>query len=240
MVEERRPAKRVVKKVVKKTVVVRPAQTGSTKVAAPPSTTSVKTPIAKLKAKTATRRRPQIRIPTPPRRPGAGLAARVRLVGTRVGDRGRDVGFTTGQVVRRSVQWVRDLRLPHLSPLRAAAVTGIIVGLLAVALGWLSYELFSATRGTSAGGGWGALVLVVVAFVTFGAGELLLEGFGVDHGRSISAMSIMLVLVLVLTFFLDLAAGRGAWILLPLLGMVSFVGSCRMMLFAADQPNPHR
>ena len=44
--------------------------------------------------------------------------------------------------------------------------------------------------------------------MTFAVGELLLGGFGVDHGRFISSMSIMLVLVLVLTFFLNLAAGR--------------------------------
>ena len=133
---------------------------------------------------------------------------------------------------------MRDLRLPLLSPLRAAAITGLVVGLLAVALGYLSYELFSATRGTSAGGGWGALVLVVVAFVTFAVGELLLGGFGVDHGRFISAMSVMLVLVFVLTFFLELAAGPAAWILFPVLGMIAFMVSCRVALFAADQPNP--
>ena len=127
--------------------------------------------------------------------------------------------------------------MPHLSPLRAAAITGAIVGVLAVALGYLSYELFSATRGTSAGGGWGALVLVVVAFVAFAVGELLLGGFGIDHARVISSMSIMLVLVLVLTFFLNLAAGSGAWILMPVLGMISFMVSCRVLMFAAEQPN---
>ena len=235
MVDERRPTKKVVKRVVKKTVVVRPTRPGSTTVrqATPPT---VRTPLAKLKAKASTR--PSIRIPTPPRRPGAGLAARARLVGSRVGDRGRDVTYTTSMAMRRGLRWVRDARLPLLSPLRASAITGLVVGLLAVALGYLSYELFSATLGTTAGGGWGALVLVVVAFVTFAVGELLLGGFGVDHGRFISSMSIMLVLVLVLTFFLDLAAGPIAWILFPVLGVVAFMGSCRLMMFAADQPNP--
>ena len=235
MVDERRPTKKVVKRVVKKTVVVRPARPGSTTVrqAAPPT---VSTPLARLKAKASTR--PSIRIPTPPRRPGAGLASRARLAGSRVGDRGRDISFSTKQRVRDGLLWVRDLRLPLLSPLRAAAITGLIVGLLAVGLGWLSYELFSATRGTSAGGGWGALVLVVVAFVTFAVGELLLGGFGVEHGRFISSMSVMLVLVFVLTFFLELAAGLFAWILFPVLGVVAFMASCWLMTFAADQPNP--
>jgi hypothetical protein len=232
MVEERRPTKKVVKKVVKKTVVVRPAQPGSTKVrlAAP----KAGTPLAKLRAKAS---RPSIRIPSPPRRPGAGLAARARLAGSRVGDRGRDVSFAAKRRVRSGLGWLRDLRLPRLSPMRAAAITGLVTGLLAVALGYLSYELFSFTRGTTAGGAWGAIVLVVVAFVTFAAGELLLGGFGVDHGRFISAMSIMLVLVFILTFFLELAAGSAAWILVPVLGMIAFMASGRLALIAADQPN---
>jgi hypothetical protein len=234
--DERRPTKKVVKRVVKKTVVVRPARPGSTTTvqqAAPPA---VRTPLAKLKAKASTR--PSVRIPSPPRRPGAGLASRARLVGSRVGERGRDVTFSTKSALSRGFGRVRDARLPYLSPMRAAAITGLVTGLLAVGLGWLSYELFSATRGTSAGGGWGALVLVVVAFVIFAVGELMLSGFGVDHGRFISSMSVMLVLVFVLTFFLELAAGPIAWVLFPVLGVVAFMGSCRLMMFAADQPNP--
>jgi hypothetical protein len=78
----------------------------------------------------------------------------------------------------------------------------------------------------------------VVAFVTFAVGELLLGGFGVDHGRFISAMSVMLVLVIVLTFFLELAAGLFAWILFPALGVVTFMASTRIAMFAAEQPNP--
>jgi hypothetical protein len=237
MVDERRPTKKVVKKVVRKTVVVRPARTGTTQVQqAPP--TKVGTPLGRIRAKAATRSRPSFRIPSPPRRPGAGLADRARQMGSRVGDRGRDASFATRTKVRSGLNWLHDLRLPHLSPMRAAAITGLVVGLLAVSLGYLSYELFSATRGTTAGGGWGALVLVVVAFVTFAIGEVLLGGFGVEHGRFISSMSVMLVLVLVLTFFLDFAAGRGAWFLFPVLGVLTFMASCRMMLFAADQPNP--
>jgi hypothetical protein len=232
MVDERRPAKKVVKKVVRKTVVVRPAQPGSTKVR--PAAPKAGTPLAKLRAKAS---RPSIRIPSPPRRPGAGLAARARLAGSRAGDRGRDVSFAARERVRSGLHWLRDLRLPLLSPIRAAAITGLVTGLLAVGLGYLSYELFSATRGTTAGGFWGAIVLVVVAFVTFALGEVMLGGFGVDHGRFISAMSIMLVLVFILTFFLELAAGPAAWILIPVLGMIAFMVSGRLALIAADQPN---
>ena len=238
MVEERRATKRVVKKVVKKTVVVRPAQPGSTtlRTRTPPTG---RTPLAKLKAKASTRSRPTFRLPSPPRRPGAGVAARVRLLGTRISDRASDATYATQQAVGRVVGRVRAARLPLLSPMRGAAVTGIITGLLSVTLGWLSYQLFSATGGAAARGAGAALILVVVAFLTFAAGELLLDGFGVDHGRIISATSIMLVLVLVLLFspLLELAAGPGAWILMPVLGVLAFMASCRVMTLAADQPN---
>jgi hypothetical protein len=239
MVEEQRATRRVVKKVVKKTVVVRPAQPGSTTLRTPAPPTGG-TPLAKLRAKAATVPRPTFRLPSPPRRPGAGLAGRARLAGTRISDRWYDVTFAAKQSVRRGVQRVRDTRLPHLSPMRGAAITGIVTGLLSVMLGWLSYQLLSVTGNSATGGGWGALVLVVVAFLTFAAGELLLDGFGIEHGRIISATSVMLVLVLVLLFspLLELAAGPGAWILLPVLGAIAFMVSCRVMnLAAADQPN---
>jgi hypothetical protein len=51
-------------------------------------------------------------------------------------------------------------------------------------------------------------------------------------------MSIMLVLVLLLTFFLELAAGQAAWILVPVLGMISFMASAWVLLLAAEQANP--
>lgn len=251
MVEERRPQKRVVKKVVKKTV-VRPAQTGTTTLRTPTrssdSTTATKVPtaeappaatgtaLARLRARAATARRPSIRIPSPPRRPGAGLGEQARLAGSRVLDRGRDASFAVGRGFRSGFDRVRDVRLPYLSPIRAAAVTGVVVGLAAVLMGYLALQLFSATSGAATASGWKALAFVVVAFTAFAVGELLLGGFGVEHGRVISLMSIMLVLVLILTFFLDLAAGRSAWILLPLLGAISFAASCRIILFAAEQP----
>jgi hypothetical protein len=236
MAEERRATKPVVRKVVRKRVVVRPAQPGSTRVKAP-AARSGDSPLARLKAKASTR--PTFRLPSPPRRPGAGLAGRARLVGTRINDRAGDTAYASRQAVGRVVRRVRDTRLPHLSPLRGAAVTGVVTGILSVTLGWLAYQLFSATGGATSRGGWGALVLVVVAFLTFAAGELLLDGFGIEHGRIISATSIMLVLVLVLLIspLLELAAGPGAWLLMPVLGAIAFMVSERVMTIAVDQAN---
>lgn len=239
MVDEPRPTKKVVKKVVKRTVVVRPTRPGAA-APTPSGTTAVKSrrpgggSLAKLKASTKTR--PRLRIPSPPRRPGAGLVPRAQQLGSRVGGRARDTGRATGDAIAGGVSWVRDLRLPHLAPLRAAIITGLVVGLVAVSLGWLAREVFSATRGTSAGGTWGALALVVMAFIAYLVGRTLLSGFGLDHVGAISFTSISLVFVLVLALFLELAATSYSWILLPVLSAIAFAVSCKVLTMAAEQP----
>jgi hypothetical protein len=136
--------------------------------------------------------------------------------------------------------WVVSFRLPHLSPVRGSAITGVVVGVLSVLAGWGFYALFTATLGTRAGGGWGFLAFVFLSFVAFILGELLLAGFGVPHARVVSILSVLLVLLAVLVFFLDLAAGIWAWVLIPVLTALAFVGSSAAMTAAAREKNPQR
>lgn len=136
--------------------------------------------------------------------------------------------------------WLIGLRLPHLAPSRGAAITGLIVGFLAVGLGYGFYQLFSATLGTTAGGRWGFLAVVFVAFVTFLVGELFLAGFGVPHSRAISILSVLLVLLFVLVFFLDLAAGIWALLIVPTLCVLSYMASSTVMQWAGAETNAQR
>ena len=136
--------------------------------------------------------------------------------------------------------WLVTLRLPHLSPVRGSTITGLVVGVFTVAVGWGFYEIFSATLGTRAGGGWGFLAFVFLSFVAFVIGELLLAGFGVPHARVVSILSVLLVLLFVLVFFLDLAAGIWAWLLVPALTVLAFVTSSAVMAAAAKEQNPQR
>ena len=136
--------------------------------------------------------------------------------------------------------WFVSLRLPQLSPVRGSAVTGLLVGVLAVAIGWGFYELFSATLGTRAGGGWGFLAFVFLSFVGFIIGELLLAGFGVPHARVVSILSVLIVVLLILVFFLELAAGIWAWLLIPVLAALAFVASSAVMGVAAKEQNRQR
>lgn len=136
--------------------------------------------------------------------------------------------------------WLIGLRLPHLSPVRGAAVTGLIVGLMSVGLGRAFYALFTVTLGTTAGGRWGFLAVVFIAFVAFIVGELLLSGFGVPHGRSISILSLFLVLLAILVFFLDLSSGIWAALIVPILAVLAYVISAGVITIAAAEKNDQR
>jgi hypothetical protein len=136
--------------------------------------------------------------------------------------------------------WVLSIRLPHLAPVPGSAITGAVVGVLSVTIGWGFYEVFSATLGTRAGGKWGFLAFVFLSFVAYLIGEVLLAAFGVPHARVVSILSVLLVLLLVLVFFLDLAAGIWAWMLIPFLFSLAFVVSSAVMEAAAKEKNPQR
>lgn len=259
------PPRRIVKKVVKKTV-VRPGAPSAPRSAGPVGGRSVSTPVTsgssthRGPARLTTPGRPQASrsvtpsapatprptvshnaaTPSPPPAPAPAAAPRRRLPRLRIG------GFVRGGVsgVRHRLEdawdWLVTLRLPHLSPVRGSAITGVVVGVLSVAIGWGFYELFSATLGTQAGGAWGFFAFVFLSFVAFVIGELLLAGFGVPHPRVVSVLSVLLVLLLVLVFFLDLAAGVWAWLLIPVLMALAFVASGAVMTAAAREQNPQR
>jgi hypothetical protein len=176
-------------------------------------------------------------LPSLPRPDVGGSLSRARYAVT---DRIHDGFLATGDRIADGWHWLTGLRLPHISPLRGSAITGVLVGLLSVLFGWGFYLLFSATRGTSAGGGWGFLAIVFTAFVAFIAGELLLSGFGVPLARVISILSILLALLIVLVFFVKLVAGLWAWLIIPVVTSAAFIASNAVMRVASQQKNDQR
>ena len=155
-------------------------------------------------------------------------------------DRVHDAFLTVIDAIADGWHWLIHLRLPHLPPFRASAITGVLVGLMSVLFGWGFYLLFSATRGTSAGGGWGFLAIVFTAFVAFIAGELLLSGFGVPLARVVSILSILLALLVVLLVFVKLVAGVWAWLIIPAVTSLAFLASCAVMRVASQEKNDQR
>lgn len=120
----------------------------------------------------------------------------------------------------------RHLPTVSVSGLPAAAVTGVVVGGLAVALAWLAGVGCEAVRGTSAcGGGPGLLILVVVVAALAWAGSLLLRLLGVPHAGSTSVLAVGILAVLVLVFVIGSLDEWFALVAVPLASVIAYAAS---------------
>ncbi|MCL3817348.1 hypothetical protein [Aeromicrobium wangtongii] len=240
MADEQEPAKRVVKRVVKKTV-VRPAERTPN-----PPTVRYGRPVAtatRPKAKAAPR--PAGTPTTPPagqkaprtrttlRRPNLALGAKAagaRALTGRVwwaaADTTRDVTTVLARRATTGARTVAGWRLPHLNAYLASVITGAVVGLVAALLGAAALAIFESVRGVAAGGGlWGGLTFIVLAVAVVLAGEALLRGFGTPSARVKSCVAVILAIVAMLGLFLDLADSAAALVLLPVLGAAAYLVS---------------
>ena len=92
-------------------------------------------------------------------------------------------------------------------------------------------------RGVSSGGGrWGSLTFVVVTFVAFALGELLLTAFGSSQARLTSFLGAVLTIVAILGLFLGLADTQWALIIVPTLGAISYAIANGLLNLAEDSP----
>lgn len=119
-----------------------------------------------------------------------------------------------------------SVRLPALPGLHAAAVTGVVVGALAVLLTWLAVSSCDVVRGTkSCGGGPGFLILVAVLLILAYAGGWLLQRFGVPDAGSTSFLAVGVTAVLVMLFLLDAIYDWWMVIAIPVVSVVAYLGS---------------
>ncbi|KAA1380716.1 hypothetical protein [Aeromicrobium fastidiosum] len=260
MVDEQQPAKRVVKRVVKKTVarpstpepapapVVRYGRPVAT--ATRPSTASAGKPApAKAKAQPrptgpATPRQKTTRPKTPRQRPQVDLRAKVTAARATTGrvwwavaDPVSDGSRATARLVAARARAIAAWRLPHLSPYPASLITGAVVGVVAVLLGAGSLSVFESVRGVSSGGGlWGGITFTVVAIVGVLLGESLLRGFGTPAPRLRSFLAAILTIVAMLGLFLDLVDGVAGLVLVPLLSLAGYVLSHWLVDLAENAP----
>ncbi|GAA1443653.1 hypothetical protein GCM10009641_60870 [Mycobacterium cookii] len=119
-------------------------------------------------------------------------------------------------------------RLPPvaLTGLPAAAVTGVVVGVLAVLLAWLAGAGCSAVRGTSSCGGATGLPLLLAGLVLLAwAGSLLLRALGVADARSTSVLAVGIMAVLVMVFLLGSLDEWWALVAVPLAAAVGYGAS---------------
>jgi hypothetical protein len=237
--EQNPPPRKVVKRVVKKTV-ARPSS-------APPATTirygrPVSTTSTKPRAKVATR--PGTRTTGTKPRPGVKVGAAGKALTTRGAGVASGVAGAAGSASRTAGTFIAGRfhaliawRIPHIDPRFAAPITGILVGLVSVGLGLAALEVFSDLRGVSSGGGrWGSLTFVVVTFIAIVLGDLLLRAFGTARAGLISFLGVVLAIVAILGLFLELADDRRALVLVPVLGAVTYLVSHWLITLAESAP----
>lgn len=252
MVDEREPTKRVVKRVVKKSVVrpasaAKPAQAPprvrygrpvatATKAATKTTNKVVSAPQAKIRSRPTTtpaipRQRVDLRSKVGTSRQRA--VSTWRIVADRTTGGTRAAGSFAAARARAAAGW----RLPRINPYLAAAITGAVVGIVAIGLGILALAIFDAVRGVSSGGGlWGGLTFAGIAILAGLVGEVLLRGFGSTSGRLTSFFAIVLVIIAMLGVFLDLVDTWAALPLLPLLGIAAFTLAHWLIDIAENTP----
>ncbi|MGA8987220.1 hypothetical protein [Aeromicrobium sp.] len=243
--DPQQPPRKVVKRVVKKTV-TRPGSTP------PPQTVRYGRPVStRPQAKVATRpgaastaRSGASKTPRPRPQVAAKVSAATRAVSSRAsaaasdvagrtGSAGRSTGAFLADRTRRVVAW----RIPHIDPRLAAPITGAVVGLVSVGLGLAALEMFTQVRGVASGGGrWGSLTFVIVAFIAFFIGDLLLSAFGTAQAGLISFLGVVLTIVAILVAFLGLAETGWALLLVPTLGALTYSLAHWLMALAESSP----
>ena len=120
----------------------------------------------------------------------------------------------------------RHTARPALTGVPAAAVTGVVVGGLAVLLAWLAGLGCSAVRGTSSCGGAAGLPLLLAALVVLAwAGAVLLRLFAVREAGSTSLLAVGILAVLVMVFLLGSLDEWWSAVAVPIASAAAYAGS---------------
>ncbi|CUR62059.1 conserved membrane hypothetical protein [metagenome] len=135
---------------------------------------------------------------------------------------------------------------PTVTGLPAALLTGLVVGLLAVAYAWLTGVGCEAVRGTSACGGAVGLPLLLAGLVLLAwVGALLLRFFRVADAGSTSILAVGVLAVLVMLFLLDSLDEWWVLVVVPALAVAGYGLSWWVTASvvgedgAAEVPEPH-
>ena len=124
---------------------------------------------------------------------------------------------------RKAAKEPREIRLPAVSGMTAAIVTGALVGLLAVGLTWGVMRGCEALQGTSSCGDPGYLLLIAILVVAVVLGAVLLRAWGVPDPGSTSFLGVGLLAVVALLFLVDVLFDWWMVIAIPVVSVLTFV-----------------
>lgn len=247
MVDEQQPAKKVVKRVVKKTVVrpLPPTQPQPTmRYGRPVTGTTATKPRAKTRTGTTHPSTPRPAVARPRVDVGAKVGAAGRAIGTRGSSAASGVAGVAGSASRTAGSFVADRfhraivwRVPHIDLRLASLISGLVAGLVSGGLALAALALFTEVRGVASGGGrWGALTFVAVSVVAFVVGERLLTAFGSSMARLTSLLGVILTIVAILGLFLGLADSRWGLVIVPVLAAICYAIAHWLLSLAENTP----
>lgn len=110
----------------------------------------------------------------------------------------------------------RSFTLPALPGIAAASVTGVLVGILAVALTYFGLRGCEAIRGTSTCGGPGIQILIVNMIILIVVGSVLLKAWKVTDPTSTSFLAVGLLAVISLLFLIEVIFSPAMLVVIPL------------------------
>lgn len=113
--------------------------------------------------------------------------------------------------------------LPAPTPGLAAAIAGLVTGLLLVCLTYLTMEGCSAARGTSSCGGSGFVALLLITVLVTWLASVLLRAWRVPEPGTTALLGVGLLAVVALLFLIDLLFEWWMIIVIPVVGLLTFV-----------------
>jgi hypothetical protein len=113
--------------------------------------------------------------------------------------------------------------LPAITGWVAAAVTGVVIGLLLVGMTAGSLQACESVRGTSTCGGSGVLILILILAALVALGGLLLRVFGVPDPGSTSFLALGMVAVISLLFLLDVLLSPWMLLVIPAISVAMYL-----------------
>ena len=116
-----------------------------------------------------------------------------------------------------------EIKLPQVAPRTAALITGVICGLVAVLLGWLSASGCQAVRGVGTCGGFGLIALIAILAIEVILGGTLLRSWGISEPTSTAFLGVGLVAVAAMLFFLGSIGSVWMLLVIPVLTAATFL-----------------
>jgi hypothetical protein len=129
--------------------------------------------------------------------------------------------------------------MPALSGRVAAAVTGLLVGVVGAVFTYLSLRGCEAVKGTESCGGTGMPILVVILALMVLVGAAVLGAWGVEEARSTSFLGVGVLCVILLVALIEELFSGWMFVAVPVLAALSYVVAHWVTTaFVEPQPEP--